>query len=125
MSSIRTRLTEPERNLGVALKEAGIRFRRNVKGIPGTPDFYLPDHATAVFVHGCFWHGHGACLKGRHRPKTNRRFWAAKLVENRRRDRRIARRLRAMGISVYTIWECEVKRTQLPARLRRRLAQEG
>jgi DNA mismatch endonuclease (patch repair protein) len=121
MRAVRTRHTAPERALAAMLRELGVIFRRHVKDLAGTPDFYFPAIGTAVFVHGCFWHGHRACPKGRHRPKTNRRFWANKLEENRRRDRRIARRLRAAGMSVYTVWECEVEHNRLPTRLRRRL----
>lgn len=121
MQAVKTRDTAPERALESLLRELGLPFEQHVAELPGTPDFYFPDQATVILVHGCFWHGHRRCAKGRNRPKANRKFWATKLNENRRRDRRIARQLRAVGLSVYTIWECEVKPSQIPARLRNRL----
>ena len=121
MQAVRTQGTAPERALEALLCELGLPFEQNVPELPGTPDFYFPDQATVVLVHGCFWHGHRRCSRGRNRPKTNRRFWAEKLEENRRRDRRIAGRLRAMGLSVYTIWQCEIKGGRIPTRLRNRL----
>ncbi|MBC8872622.1 MAG: DNA mismatch endonuclease Vsr [Planctomycetes bacterium] len=121
MQTVRTRDTAPEQALSTALRELGLTFEQNAKELPGTPDFYFPDSATVVFVHGCFWHGHQACAKGRNRPKTNKHFWKNKLKENLRRDRRVARQLRAMGLSVYTVWECEIKRSGIPTRLRDRL----
>jgi DNA mismatch endonuclease Vsr len=65
-----------------------------------TPDFYFPDHRVAVFVHGCFWHGH-TCRKGTQSPKTNTKYWTTKVARNQIRDRRVARILRNLGISVY------------------------
>ncbi len=121
MQTVRTRDTAPEQALKAALRDLGVVFEQNTTQLPGTPDFFFPDCATVVFVHGCFWHGHQACPKGRNRPKTNKRFWQNKLRENLRRDRRVARELRAMGLSVYTVWECEIKQFGLPTRLRSRL----
>ena len=121
MQTVRTRNTAPEQALEAALRELDVRFEQNTAHLPGTPDFFFPCQATVVFVHGCFWHGHQACPKGRNRPKTNKRFWMKKLQENLKRDRRVAQRLRVMGFSVYTIWECEIKRYGIPTRLKHHL----
>jgi DNA mismatch endonuclease (patch repair protein) len=77
---------------------------------------------VAVFVHGCFWHRHD-CAFGRKEPKTNKKFWADKFAANVRRDRRAARRLRAMGWRVLTAWECRLRRDPeaFKGRLRRAL----
>jgi len=108
---------KPEAAVKFALKGARIKFRANVKSLPGSPDIVVG--RTALFVHGCFWHG---CPAHYRRPKSNRRFWSDKLASNRRRDARAARRLRAMGYSVLTAWECSVRnsagRLRLISRLR-------
>jgi len=121
MQAVRRQRTRPEETLALLLRRAGVRFRRNVASLPGSPDFYMPAEGLAVFVHGCFWHGHGHCSKGRIRPKTNKAYWKTKVQRNQRRDCRAARRLRALGISVYTVWECELAAAGLPNRLLARL----
>ena len=91
------------------LRRHSIRFRRHVRSLPGTPDFVLIDFRTVLFVNGCFWHGHQACAKGLKLPTQNAGFWRAKIERNRRRDRRVARALRARGYSVLTVWECRLQ----------------
>lgn len=76
------------------------------KGVVGVPDFYFPKQCVAVFVDGCFWHG---CSKCGHTPKTNRRFWNAKILRNRARDRQKSALLRMSGIRVLRFWEHEIK----------------
>lgn len=121
MQAIRRQGTRPEEVLAGLLRIEGFRFRRNVAALPGKPDVYLAKARVAVFVHGCFWHGHERCSKGRTRPKTNRSYWKTKVRRNQRRDSRAARQLRARGISVYTVWECELSPAGLPKRLLARL----
>jgi len=123
MQSVRRERTRPEDNLATLFRRLGLRFRRNVASLPGKPDFVFQKGALVVFMHGCFWHGHLRCHKGRSRPKTNAVYWLDKVVRNRARDRRVASQLRQRGYSVFTIWECDVKRGILPAKLRMRLAQ--
>ena len=125
MQKVRRRNTEPEAMAGAEFRELGIRFRRTAASLPGKPDFYFPDMHLVVFVHGCFWHGHPRCRKGTSRPKTRRRYWAEKIARNRRRDRRVARALRAMGLSVYVVWECELRHGGIPARVVTRLRQRA
>jgi DNA mismatch endonuclease (patch repair protein) len=62
----------------------------------------------AIFVHGCFWHGHD-CPRGSRVPKANRDYWLAKLCRNRARDARNASDLAAAGWRVETVWECQLK----------------
>lgn len=121
MQAVRRQRTRPEEVLAGLLRVEGLRFRRNVATLPGKPDVYFPEARLAIFVHGCFWHGHGRCSKGRMRPKTNTAFWKKKVQRNQRRDHRVARQLRALGMSVYTVWECELSATSLPKRLLVRL----
>jgi len=120
MASVRTTGSEPERKVRALLRELGIRYRANVRSLPGTPDLVLPDLRRVVFVHGCFWHGHH-CKHGSTRPATNAAFWRAKIAANGTRDRRVARRLRALGWRVSVVWQCELRggMARLRARLRR------
>lgn len=98
-------------------RAAGARLRRNAKGLPGAPDLVAPAPRVAVFVHGCFWHQH-ACPRGARQPSSNVDYWRAKLERNVRRDRRVARELRAQSWTVVTVWECQLAH---PERVRRRL----
>jgi DNA mismatch endonuclease (patch repair protein) len=85
----------------------GLRYRLHQKRLPGTPDLVFPKHRAVVFVHGCFWHGHG-CPKGQ-LPKSRLDFWTSKIQHNRHRDAESVARLRCDGWQVLTIWQCETK----------------
>jgi DNA mismatch endonuclease (patch repair protein) len=106
MRAVRGRHTTPERRVGSILREMGVRFRAQAGDLPGRPDFVLPGLRAALFVQGCFWHGH-ACRPGT--PRTNRAYWLAKLARNRRRDRRARRSLNRLGWTVVIVWECHVQ----------------
>lgn len=121
MQAVRRQRTRPEQVLASLLRAEELRFRRNVATLPGKPDFYFSKARLAIFVHGCFWHGHPGCHKGRLRPKTNTAYWKTKVQRNQRRDHRATRQLRTLGISVYTVWECELSAVGLPKRLLTRL----
>ena len=107
MSRIKSANTKPERELRHYLWEQGFRYRINVRSLPGTPDIVLPKYKTAIFVHGCFWHGHDC--KDYRLPKTNTDFWQQKVTANRKRDEESARKLSSLGWNVITVWECELK----------------
>lgn len=104
MSRIRSSGTKPERVVALNLRASGIRFRRQA-ALPGRPDFLLPDHGVALFVHGCFWHG---CPEHFRAPKSNAPFWEAKITRNCARDRRSLLLLRAMGLRVFVLWEHDI-----------------
>lgn len=89
------------------LHSMGYRFRLHRDDLPGKPDIILVRKRIAVFVHGCFWHGH-SCRRGR-RPSTNKEFWDPKLTRNKQRDRNVMRRLRREGWRPIVVWECETK----------------
>ncbi|ABD05182.1 putative patch repair protein [Rhodopseudomonas palustris HaA2] len=117
MRRVRQKRTRAEDDVADVLRELGLRFRRNVRTLPGSPDFANKTHHWAIFVNGCFWHRHQGC----HRtttPTRNREFWLAKFAANVKRDKIKTRLLRAMGFRVVTIWECE---TRTPTKVRRRL----
>jgi len=106
MRRVRREGTRAEQEVGHALREMKLRFRRNVKTLPGSPDFANQAQHWAIFVHGCFWHRHQACVRTT-TPTRNREFWLEKFDANKKRDRKKARLLRGMGFSVLTIWECQ------------------
>ena len=113
MSGIRGKNTKPELAIRKALFSAGYRFRLHPKSLPGKPDLYLRKYQAAIFVHGCFWHGHGCHLFKW--PQSNRAFWKQKIVRNRAVDRsnEIALQQRALRLAV--IWECALKgRASIP-----------
>jgi DNA mismatch endonuclease, patch repair protein len=108
MSRIRGKNTLPELAVRATAHMMGYRFRLHRSDLPGTPDLVFPRLHTVIFVHGCFWHGHSGCPKGR-LPKSKLEYWEPKIMENRARDRRNVVRLRKLGWHVGVVWQCEVK----------------
>jgi DNA mismatch endonuclease (patch repair protein) len=90
-----------------ALHRAGLRYRLHARDLPGRPDIVFRGPRIAVFVHGCFWHGH-ECRAGRS-PATNRDYWLPKIAANRERDGRKARELAEAGWTVIVVWQCELR----------------
>ena len=107
MSRIRSKDTKPEMLVRKALHRLGFRFRLHVRDLPGRPDIVLPKYATIIEVKGCFWHGH-SCREGRI-PNSNRGYWEPKLLRNKARDVSNERKLRRLGWSVRTLWECQIE----------------
>ena len=117
MSSIRGKNTKPEILVRKGLHARGFRFRLHNKKLPGSPDIVLPKYGVAIMVNGCFWHGHKGCRYAT-KPKTNIEFWETKIVRNRHRDEVTTAHLEALGWTVITIWECELRNSpQLDERL--------
>ena len=106
MSHIRSRNTKPELKVRQWLWRHGYRYRLNVKSVPGSPDIVMRKYRTAIFVNGCFWHGHDGCCKI---PQTNRDFWVAKIRRNQERDQRNYQILIENGWQVLVVWECWLK----------------
>lgn len=106
MQSVKTENTGPELMVRRALFAVGYRFRLHRKDLPGRPDIVLPGRKKAIFVHGCFWHGHG-CAKGRG-SKSRLEYWGPKLEANKERDARNRRALMDLGWDVLTLWQCEL-----------------
>ncbi|WP_153099918.1 very short patch repair endonuclease [Paraburkholderia hayleyella] len=107
MSGIRSRNTRPEILLRSLLHRRGLRFRLDVRTLPGRPDIVLPRYRAAVFVHGCFWHGHTCPLFKW--PQTRPEFWREKISRNRRHDLTAQAALVAQGWRVAVIWECALR----------------
>ena len=100
--------TTPELVVRRALTRLGARYRLHRKDLPGRPDVVLPGRKLALFVHGCFWHGHD-CARGARVPKQNRDYWVAKVGRNVARDAKSREALAGLGWQVETIWECDLK----------------
>jgi len=108
MRRVKGRDTGPEQRVRKLLTALGARYRLHRKDLPGSPDVVLPGRRLAIFVHGCFWHGHD-CARGARVPKANRDYWLAKVGRNRARDAWAREALAAAGWRVETIWECGLK----------------
>lgn len=108
MSHVTGKETKPEIMVRKYLFARGLRYRKNVKQLPGTPDIVFPQYKTAVFVNGCFWHGHKGC-KYSHLPSTNLEYWEKKIADNLERDERKTRKLEKLGYRVLIVWQCQLK----------------
>jgi DNA mismatch endonuclease (patch repair protein) len=116
MRRVKSRNTKPERIVSRIARTFGYRQQRNRKDLPGTPDIVLPGKRIAIFVHGCFWHGHPCSAATL--PKSNRNYWKLKQTRNMRRDKRSARALRKLNWKVLTLWECQIGKIE---KLKRKL----
>ena len=109
MSMIKSTGTKPEEMVRKYLFSRGLRFRKNVRTLPGKPDIVLRKYKTVVFVNGCFWHGHSNC-KYFVMPKSNVEFWQEKISRTIMRDNEVYEKLADSGWNVLTIWECQLKK---------------
>ena len=120
MSRIHGKGTKPELKVRQWLWRHGYRYRLNVKSVPGKPDIVMRRYRTAIFVNGCFWHGHhvetqciaslqdiinSSCCKI---PQTNREFWVNKIKRNQERDQQNYQVLHDNGWQVIVVWECQL-----------------
>ncbi|MFD1331167.1 very short patch repair endonuclease [Methylopila musalis] len=117
MRAVKGQDTRPEMLVRRAAHALGYRFRLHAKQLPGSPDLVFPARRKAIFVHGCFWHGHD-CARGARAPKTNADYWRAKIARNTARDKRALAQLIDLGWDVLVLWECQLKP---PAALAERL----
>jgi DNA mismatch endonuclease (patch repair protein) len=113
MSRIASKHTAPELAVRKLLSAMGYRYRLHRRDLPGKPDIVFVGRKKAIFVHGCFWHGHG-CRIGK-LPKSRVEFWTGKMKMNRTRDRSNEHALRSAGWKVLTVWQCEIK-NEVPLR---------
>ncbi len=108
MRRIRSRDTMPELLVRRALRQLGhVGYRLHRPDLPGKPDVAFVGKKRAIFVHGCFWHGHD-CAEGARTPKSNAGYWSPKIQRNRERDEENVRALQSRGWSVLILWECEL-----------------
>ena len=114
MRRVRAKDSTPETIVRGLLHRAGLRFRLHCVNLPGRPDIALPRHRVAIFVHGCFWHGHDCSLF--RMPMTRPEFWSAKIEGNRRRDLAAIVGLAEIGWRSLWVWECALRgKHRLPA----------
>lgn len=107
MRSVGTKNTGPELTLRRLLHAMGFRYSLHRRDLPGSPDIVFPKLRTAVFVHGCYWHGHD-CRWGR-LPKSRLHYWSTKIVGNQARDKRNRAALRRSGWRSIVVWQCELR----------------
>lgn len=106
MAMIGSKNTKPELIVRKEFRKLGLRYRIHYP-LLGKPDIVFPSKKVSVFVHGCFWHGHGC--KNDHIPKSNKKFWYSKIETNKRRDISTRKSLTKSGWKVIVIWECEIE----------------
>lgn len=116
MRRVKGRDTGPELAVRRILRTAGIGYRLGGAGLPGRPDLVMKGRRAAVFVHGCFWHGHD-CPRGARQPKANAAYWKAKIERNRARDAAARAALETAGWRVVTVWECALREPGFADRL--------
>lgn len=121
MSHIRSTNSKPEEIVRKYLFSQGFRYRKNVRGLPGTPDIVLAKYKTVIFVNGCFWHKHD-CPRFVW-PSSHQDYWEPKLQHNVERDKKNIEALNALGWTVITVWECELKKKVREERLKRLCAE--
>jgi DNA mismatch endonuclease, patch repair protein len=114
MGNIRGKDTAPELLVRKAAHRLGYRFRLHDKKLPGRPDLVFPKWRTAMFVNGCFWHGHSGCKRAK-LPKSNVQFWEDKVSANIARDAASYDRLESLGWKVAVLWQCEVRTPEAAA----------
>lgn len=108
MRAVRSRDTRPEIIVRRTVTALGYRYRLHKAELPGKPDLVFGSRRKAIFVHGCFWHGHD-CKRGARAPKANAEYWRSKVQRNRDRDGRTLHALEAADWSVFVVWECETR----------------
>jgi DNA mismatch endonuclease, patch repair protein len=110
MRAVKSSDTAPERAVRAAVRALGFarRYRLNGAHLPGKPDLVFTSMRKAVFVHGCFWHGHD-CKRGARQPKDNAAYWRAKISRNVARDAETLKALKREGWSALIVWECETR----------------
>lgn len=111
MQSVKSVNTTPELAVRSLVHRLGYRFRLHYKKLPGKPDLAFPARNKVIFVHGCFWHGHENCAKGK-LPKSNLEFWQPKILRNKERDAQRTKEIKSLGWKVLTVWQCELKKVK-------------
>jgi DNA mismatch endonuclease, patch repair protein len=119
MRAVKSRDTGPELAVRAMLRTIAPGYRLHRAELPGKPDIVYIGRKLAIFVHGCFWHGH-PCARGARMPKANADYWQAKIARNRARDEKTLAAYAGMGWRTLVIYECELKDEET---LRKRLAE--
>ena len=109
MSHIKSKDTSIELKVRQFLFSQGYRYRVNYKGLPGKPDIVFTKKKVAIFIHGCYWHGHDCGSRYAHTSKSNTGYWRPKIQRNQQRDLEHVKALEDAGWTVVVLWECQIK----------------
>ncbi|WP_337174206.1 very short patch repair endonuclease [Paludisphaera sp.] len=119
MGLVRSTDTKPEMVVRRLVHSLGYRYRLHDRTLPGKPDLVFKRRRKVIFIHGCFWHRHGAGCSRTRMPKSRQEFWGKKLTGNEERDRRNEAALSALGWTYLIVWECQLKdRDEIARRVR-------
>ena len=124
MRAVPAENSKPELKVRKLLTGLGARYRLHRRDLPGSPDLVFPSRRLALFVHGCFWHGHD-CARGARVPKSNTDYWMAKIARNRARDAAAVEALATLDWRAEAVWECELKDVAALTERLARLMQPG
>lgn len=116
MSKVKSKNTKPEMKVRSLAHKAGYRYRLHSSSLPGKPDMVFPSRKLAIFIHGCFWHGHN-CKHGKRQPSSNTEYWSNKIRGNVERDKRVQNELVELGWKPLIIWECQIEAEDFPQQL--------
>jgi DNA mismatch endonuclease (patch repair protein) len=108
MRAVKSRDTRPELIVRKLLWSMAPGYRLCRADLPGKPDIVYARRRLAIFVHGCFWHGHD-CARGARAPKNNAAYWSAKIARNRARDEKTLQTLAAQGWRTIVVYECALR----------------
>jgi DNA mismatch endonuclease, patch repair protein len=109
MGKIKSKNTKPEQKLRKILWALGLRYRLNVKSLPGKPDIVLRKYKLVIFIDGEFWHGYNWQEK-KDKIKSNRAFWIPKIERNIQRDMEVNQQLIQMGFTVIRFWDHQINK---------------
>lgn len=109
MSHIKSKDTSIELLVRRKLFSMGYRYRVNFKALPGKPDIVFTKKKIAIFIHGCYWHGHDCGSRYAHTSQSNETYWGPKIERTRQRDQEHIHALENDGWTVVVMWECELK----------------
>jgi DNA mismatch endonuclease (patch repair protein) len=112
MAAVKGKDTKIEMKVRRELHLRGLRYRLHYKNLPGKPDLVFPRYKVALFVHGCFWHGHDDCKKAE-LPTSNVAFWKNKIGRTKERDLTSYQRLQSAGWQCIVVWECQIEKSSI------------
>lgn len=110
MSHIKGKNTSIELLVRKQLFALGFRYRTNYKKLPGKPDVVFTKKKVAIFIHGCFWHGHDIGCRYSHIPQSRAEYWSPKIRRTKERDADHINELTSSGWRVLIVWECEIRK---------------
>ena len=111
MSHIKSKETSIELLVRRKLFSMGYRYRVNYKALPGKPDIVFTKKKVAIFIHGCYWHGHDCGSRYAHSSQSNKMYWGTKIERTKQRDEKHIQALEADGWTVVVLWECQIRQS--------------